>query len=105
MSKLPYMKAPCANCPFRKDSLKGWLGAERMEEILDAQSFTCHKTGGGDKTDEDLRQCAGHMHLKAEENDFVLLAQIQRRDLALEGRDLLFDDEEDCIIHHDWSNL
>ena len=44
MDNLPYMKSPCADCPFRKDSLKGWLGADRMEEILGQESFVCHKT-------------------------------------------------------------
>ena len=40
---LPRVKKPCSNCPFRKDSLKGWLGEERMQEIVNADSFTCHK--------------------------------------------------------------
>jgi hypothetical protein len=60
MTSLPNVKKPCANCPFRKDSLKGWLGKERMTEILDADSFVCHK-----KTD---KQCAGHMLINDQAN-------------------------------------
>lgn len=53
MAKLPHIKKPCRDCPFRKDTLKGWLGEERIREIITADSFVCHK-----KTD---MQCAGHM--------------------------------------------
>lgn len=31
------LKAPCKNCPFRKDKphQKGWLGSERAREIYE----------------------------------------------------------------------
>ena len=48
--------------------MQGWLGAERMAEILATDSFVCHK-----KTDY---QCAGHMLIKGGDNAFVSLAQI-----------------------------
>jgi hypothetical protein len=47
MQKLPIIQTPCKDCPFRKDSLKGWLGSEQMTEILEADSFVCHKTTKG----------------------------------------------------------
>ena len=53
MRSLPHVKKPCKDCPFRKDSLQGWLVKERMAKILEQQSFVCHKK-------HDL-QCAGHM--------------------------------------------
>jgi len=41
------LKKSCAGCPFRKDTLEGWLG-ERAKEISDAilndGNFVCHKT-------------------------------------------------------------
>lgn len=37
--KVPCTKKPCANCPFRKDTLKGWL-EHRIEEIVEADSFS-----------------------------------------------------------------
>jgi hypothetical protein len=66
MPELPHIARPCRDCPFRNDTLKEWLGAERMQEILGADSFVCHK-----KTD---KQCAGHMLIKGNDNLFVRVA-------------------------------
>ena len=77
---------------MRKDSLKGWLGKHRMAGILDKGSFVCHR-----KTD---LQCAGHMLLRYEDNDFVQLAHRFGITLPLSGRELVFDTVEDCIRHH-----
>lgn len=92
MSNLPHVKKPCKDCPFRKDSLKGWLGKERMTEILDVRFFVCHK-----KTH---LQCAGHMLIKGNENDFVQLANRLGIDLGLVGKELAFETEQACIDHH-----
>ena len=89
---LPNMKSPCKDCPFRKDSLQGWLGEERITEIVNASSFVCHK-----KTD---LQCAGFMHLKWQESDFVQLASRLKLDTGLRGKELIFENKEDCIKHH-----
>lgn len=96
--KLPYMNAPCSDCPFRKDSLQGWLGKKRMTSILQSHSFVCHKTTN--KTDSDRRQCAGHMIIKGDENKFVYLAKRLRIPLDLRGKDLIFESEQECIKHH-----
>jgi hypothetical protein len=90
--RLPNVKHPCKECPFRKDSLQGWLGEERMTQILDANSFVCHK-----RTD---LQCAGHMLIKGEENDFVRLASRLKLSTGLTGRELVFANKSDCIAHH-----
>lgn len=45
------MKKPCKDCPFRNnlpDHLKGWLGRERAQGIIDScvegdEYFQCHK--------------------------------------------------------------
>lgn len=92
MMNLPNMKAPCQNCPFRKDTLKGWLGERRMTEILQADSFVCHK-----KTD---MQCAGHMLVNGENNAFVRLAMRLRIPLKLSGADQVFATQAACIEHH-----
>lgn len=38
----------CNECPFRKDSVPGWLGGFSVDDTLDAQQFeqlfSCHKT-------------------------------------------------------------
>lgn len=90
---LPHCKRPCADCPFRRDSLKGWLGAERMKEILAQPSFTCHKT-------DKALQCAGHMLIRGKKNQFVELAGRFGIPLKLSGKELLFNNEADLIGHH-----
>ncbi|MDL4860749.1 DUF6283 family protein [Halomonas elongata] len=92
MAKLPHIKKPCRDCPFRKDTLRGWLGEARMGEIMAADSFVCHK-----KTD---RQCAGHMLVKGDDNAFVRLAGRLSIPLELSGDDLVFDSADACIQHH-----
>ncbi|MFT6904952.1 MAG: hypothetical protein ACJAS1_001606 [Oleiphilaceae bacterium] len=92
MNRLPNVKQPCNMCPFRKDSLEGWLGEDRMTEICSSESFVCHKNN-------DL-QCAGHMLLKDQDNSFVRLASRLNMDTGLNGRELVFDTEDDCIGHH-----
>lgn len=95
--KLPNVKKPCKDCPFRKDALIGWLGKDRMTEIIDQDSFVCHK-----KTD---LQCAGHMLLLEEQNAFVQLAGRMGIPLILKGRELVFDTVEECIDHHDYKKV
>jgi len=97
MVSLPNVKKPCKDCPFKKDALPGWLGRDRMIEILKASTFVCHK-----KTD---LQCAGHMLLKGDENDFVQLANRMGIELKLKGRETIFDTIEDCIEHHDFKRV
>ena len=90
--KLPNVKKPCRDCPYRRDSQKGWLGEERMAELLEANSFVCHKNKS--------LQCAGHMLVKGDENQFVSLAKRLDMPLNLSGRELVFDSKEECIEHH-----
>lgn len=94
--KLPYVKTPCADCPFRKDTMKGWLGKERMQGILKDDGFTCHKTSGAM-----IKQCAGHMLIKGDDNAFVALAKRLGITLKLSGREKVFDTQQDCINHHE----
>lgn len=91
--RLPHVKKPCRDCPFRKDVMQGWLGAERMADILATDSFVCHK-----KTDY---QCAGHMLIKGRDNAFVSLAEKMDIPLPLTGRSLVFDSKADCVAHHE----
>lgn len=103
MSKLPIIKTPCNNCPFRTDSLKGWLGENRMIEILQSDSFVCHKTTKKDIQNEENRhrkQCAGFMIIQKENSQAVRIAKVLKLDLELKGQKLIFDKKEDCIKHH-----
>lgn len=67
----------CVECPFRRDSLRGWLGPDKAEEVIRAvlgeSEYACHmdvtrsiQTKGGVLYDghvaaepEDVEQCAG----------------------------------------------
>jgi len=108
MNTLPYKRRPCKNCPFKKNTMKGWLGKDRMTEILQANTFVCHKTVDYEKTDDDGRdlpdpnrlQCAGHMLIKGLENEFVRTANNLGIELDLNGKDEVFSSKEDCINHH-----
>ena len=94
---VPNKRTPCNQCPFRKDTFKGWLGEERMTEILNSESFVCHKTVHVD--DKDRLQCAGHMILLREDNEFYRWAKFLNC-LDLKGYELVFEKKEDCINHH-----
>lgn len=103
--KIPICKKPCSNCPFRKDSLKGWLGKSRAQEIADSDSFVCHKTVNYSdlESERDLnnrKQCAGFMILKKDEALAVSWAKVLSINLDLKGFSLVFDSKEDFIKHH-----
>jgi len=91
--RLPYMKRPCSNCPFRKYTLKGWLGKSRIEEIIKAESFTCHKTNK-------KMQCAGHMIMMKEDNEFYRLMKAMNLSIELKGEDEIMTPEQ-TIKRHD----
>jgi hypothetical protein len=52
---------PCVECPFKKSSIKGYLGGFTIEETLDTANseadFLCHVSGRR----EVKKQCAGRM--------------------------------------------
>lgn len=98
MRKIPMVKKPCSNCPFKKDALKGWLGADRAEEIANAHSFTCHKTG--ETGSGPRKQCAGFMIMKEEDSAFYRLLNHEARKYLSEQNKLVFDTIYDFINHH-----
>lgn len=98
MKKIPMVKKPCSNCPFKKDTLKGWLGADRAEEIANAHGFTCHKTG--ETGSGPRKQCAGFMILKQEESAFYRILNHAARQFLIEQNNVIFDNKEDFIKHH-----
>lgn len=97
-----YMKSPCADCPFKKTSTKHWLGRSRMTEIIESDSFVCHKTTS--KKLIDRKQCAGHMILTGNHNIFVRIETISKRSMGLTGRELIFNTIDECLDHHDFNS-
>lgn len=96
---LPNCKRPCSNCPFRLDTQPGWLGSERAKEIANQGSFVCHKTAHTGN-DADRLQCAGHMLLLEETNDFVRMANRLGMETGLKGRETVFGSIDDFVKHH-----
>ena len=92
-----YCQKPCANCPFKKESLKGWLGEKRMQQIVDADSFVCHK--------DNTRQCAGHLIVNKKDKDnsdsmFLRVAKSFGIELDLKNEDSIFDTKQQVVNHH-----
>lgn len=65
---MEHCKKPCNECPFRKDSLRGWLSAysptELHQIVMNEKPFPCHMTHDGDIEWEDAGSktnplCAG----------------------------------------------
>ena len=56
-------KKVCVECPFKKDSLKGWLGEHTVQGILDSQQyetpFTCHMQRDNIKDHNEIDLCRG----------------------------------------------
>lgn len=121
MSNVFRIKRPCANCPWRKDSVKGWLGKERAEELARSvvfgdSPFWCHKTTQftADESDEGEEYsmkggeafCAGALILEKKVNrggNFAIRLGFMYYDFdysKLSGEDLVFDSTEDFIYHH-----
>lgn len=98
--KLPYCKKPCSNCPFKKDTTKGWLGRDRAQEISDATSFVCHKN-------HEL-QCGGFLAFKQKTDgnaDWLHVSKALGIKLEIKGTDHVFDSQEQMINHHDTGKL
>jgi hypothetical protein len=57
------LRTPCDKCPFRRDSLRGWLGPWDVEGLLwhlGRGTFACHKTiVRDDQPEDELTSCAG----------------------------------------------
>lgn len=62
-----FQKKPCIECPFRKQSLPGYLGGYTIEETmavsLSEQSFHCHMTREGNDNHYlgEPKECAGRL--------------------------------------------
>lgn len=93
---LPYYRVKCCgNCPFKKDTMKGWLGRSRAKEIVEAESFVCHKN-------TDI-QCVGHIMVAKGRNIFRRLLEMEPeliKDLKDKNEKLVFNNPQKFIEHH-----
>lgn len=106
-------KYPCSNCPFRNDrpEQKGWLGAERMQEIIEMtvegdKSFFCHKTTH--LPQKARKVCAGALLLESKINPagnystrlLMAMGELQKDYSDLRGAERIFDTKEEVITFH-----
>lgn len=112
------LSKPCPDCPFRRDCLRGWLGAPRAEEIADAllgrpgKSFACHQTTqfdeeGEHRQHEAEQQCVGAMILVEKTGAANQMLQVAERlgvrdpgRISEASRPLVFDTRAEFIEHH-----
>lgn len=107
------LTAPCAHCPFRRDCLKGWLGASGAQQIAaaletDNKTFECHKTTHKRKGERSM--CAGALHVvekSAAANALIQIAQrlgLWRGPSALKNASATFDTFREFEAHHGAKN-
>lgn len=106
---------PCPHCPFRKDSLKGWLGRDRATGIVASlfmhqHTFSCHETIHDDYEGEgieekDAQHCAGALILMERQetsNQLMRVAErcgkYDRTKLSMDAP--VFEDGNQFIDHH-----
>jgi len=99
------LKSPCAECPFRKTALNGWLGGLTAQEtsdlVLSEANFACHKTRH--KANEKMSRCKGSQlflinHCKLPKINMPLLKALQQT--KTEGHNLNEYLGFDFIKHH-----
>lgn len=78
------LKQPCVSCPFRIGQGELFrLERERLEEIVRAVAFQCHKTVdySGDEPDKGAKpqQCAGLMAVLHREDQLNQIMQVASR--------------------------
>lgn len=98
---------PCKGCPWRKDSLRGWLGSSTPVEFLQTSEaehrMPCHNTVNYERDDWEEQasmapQCAGRaVHFanrcKKPRNPELLVSDST-------DRELVFSNPQDFIDHH-----
>ncbi len=80
--KKKHCKVPCGECPFRKNSLPGYLGGfsttETFQAVTSEDDFDCHLTRDENDEGEEVERmsCAGRMLFASN-----LAKQFRRKDL------------------------
>ena len=77
------LKKPCVDCPFRKSNAANYaLPKERLDEILSASAFECHKTTGVGGKKHPPQQCAGLIAAQHAANQPNQITQVAQRLLS-----------------------
>jgi hypothetical protein len=103
------LRKPCSQCPFRRNSLRGWLGPWDVEQLLHhlgRGEFPCHQTiKRDDQPVEELEGCAGaaiflNNKLEVSRHPRVQEHQDAVADVSQEVKDGVFDWGDEFREHH-----
>lgn len=87
------LKAPCSDCPFRRDALRGWLGGSTPEEFIamahSDTAYPCHAFLGP--------QCAGLAIYRANVAKLPRSPHVQRLNA---DRVAVFASIKEFLAHH-----
>ncbi len=106
------LRKPCDKCPFRRESIRGWLGPWEPAELLFAlgrEPFPCHLTIREDEqelSDATLHGCAGaaiFLNNKCERSRHPVTAEHQAKvlDVAPDVKASVFQWAHEFLAHHD----
>jgi hypothetical protein len=96
---------PCPFCPFRKDALAGWLGANTPEQMawdaLNEIHLPCHKTVDYEKADWQRRMYlpeSGAQHCAGARACAKKSYQLPRDPVLRKAQDSLFEEAVDMVM-------
>lgn len=93
ISPIKVCKVPCSECPFRKNSIKGYLGPHTIDDIKmiarTGVDFKCHKTL--ELSEDRYRTCSGYVHYLNNTIQLSRNAEIAKLQKEFKGK------ENDCL--------
>lgn len=103
-------KAPCAECPFRRTSTRGWLGADDPEHFVQVSAggsdLPCHmdidytKKDWLEKQEPDAPLCVGSLQFQNNWMSLSRLPHVAEAQREVGDNPRVFDNPEEFLIHH-----
>jgi hypothetical protein len=97
-------KTPCSECPFRKNSMKGFLGGYDLSEYATPAGLgmptTCHQHDHGGAEHPDSRFCAGSCSVIANDPNIKPIAGYGEIIAKVGPREDTFATMEEFTVHH-----
>ena len=103
------LRKPCAECPFRKNHMPGWLGpwdaGDLIRHVHRDGKFPCHRTIKGNVPENQMQSCAGaaiHMNraIKRSKDPDHAAHQEVLKDAPASIIESVFQWPQDFINHH-----
>lgn len=96
------VKEPCAECPWRREALAGWLGPQTAREWIEMvhgeAPIMCHRTCNPEASYDGTRQCRGAAIFRAN-----VCKSPRREDVAVgpEDKEQVFASSQEFLNHHE----